>query len=74
MISFNDMSIAVASGIMSLKSGTKLNMKSATEMTLHTETSLLETVGTSKVSTTGTTWGHTSVGDIDIVGERIDLN
>ena len=74
MISFNDMSIAVASGIMSLKSGTKLNMKSATEMTLHTETSLLETVGTSKVSTTGTTWNHTSTGNIDIDGERIDLN
>ncbi|MBE44967.1 MAG: hypothetical protein CMO16_07320 [Thaumarchaeota archaeon] len=74
MVSLNDMSISVASGIMSLKSGTKLNMKSATEMTLHTETSLLETVGTSKVSTTGTTWGHTSVGDIDIDGSRIDLN
>ena len=74
MISLNDMSIAVASGIMSLKSGTKLNMKSATEMTLHTETSLLETVGTSKVSTTGTTWTHYSTGNIDIDGERIDLN
>ena len=72
--SLNDMSISVASGIMSLKSGTKLNMKSATEMTLHTETSLLETVGTSKVSTTGTTWDHTSTGNIDIDGERIDLN
>ena len=74
MVSLNDMSIAVSSGIMSLKSGTKLNMKSATEMTLHTETSMLETVGTSKVSTTGTTWDHTSTGNIDIDGERIDLN
>ena len=74
MVSLNDMSISVASGIMSLKSGTKLNMKSATEMTLHTETSLLETVGTSKVSTTGTTWTHYSTGNIDIDGERIDLN
>ena len=63
------------SGIMSFKSGDKLNMKSATAMTIKSETTLTEIVGTSKTSTTGTTWTHTSGGNIVITGgPNIDLN
>jgi len=65
------------SGIMSMKSGTKLNVKSADAMHIKSETDLVENVGTFKVSTTGTTWNHTSQdlinvtatgGDVTIVG------
>jgi len=62
-----DMTIATTSGIMSFKSGDKLDMRSATAMTIQTESKL--------TSITGTTWTHTSGGNIIITGgPNIDLN
>jgi hypothetical protein len=78
-----DMTIATTSGIMSFKSGDKLDMRSKTAMTIKTETTMaqtsieswVDTVGTTWTSTTGTTWNHTSGGDIVITGgPNIDLN
>ena len=63
-----DMTIATTSGIMSFKSGDKLDMRSAAAMTIKTETTMrqtsienwVDTVGTSWTSTTGTIrWSKT---------------
>jgi hypothetical protein len=70
-----DISQSTISGIISLKSGSKLNIKSKTAMTINPETSLASIVGTAWTSTTGTTWDHASLGNITISGgPRIDLN
>jgi len=70
----SNLSQSTISGIMSMKSGDTLNMKSAAAMTINPETTLTQTVGTAWTSTTGTTWDHTSTGNVDIDGARIDLN
>ena len=69
-----NLSQSTISGIVSIKSGSTLNMKSATAMTINPETTLTQTVGTAWTSTTGTTWNHTSTGNVEIVGARIDFN
>jgi hypothetical protein len=69
-----NLSQSTISGIVSIKSGSTLNMKSATAMTINPETTLTQTVGTAWTSTTGTTWNHTSTGNVQIVGARIDFN
>ena len=70
-----NLSTSTVSGIMSFKSGGKLNMKSAAAMLINPETTLTETVGTTRTSTTGSTWSHTSSGDITITGgPNINLN
>jgi hypothetical protein len=70
-----DMTIATTSGIMSFKSGDKLDMRSAAAMTIKTETTMAQTAIQSWTSTTGTTWTHTSGGNIIITGgPNIDLN
>jgi len=69
-----DLSISTISGIVSMKSGSTLNIKSDSAMTINPETSLSQIVGTSWSSTTGTTWAHTSTGNLEINGARIDLN
>jgi len=61
-----DISQSTISGIISLKSGSKLNIKSKTAMTINPETSLASIVGTAWTSTTGTTWAHASSGAIGI--------
>ena len=61
-----DLSQSTISGIVSIKSGSTLNIKSAGTFTYATEANL--------VGTTATTWDHTSTGNIDIDGARIDLN
>ena len=76
--------VSTISGIMSLKAGKlpdddpatagKMNIMSASAMTINPETTLSQIVGTAWTSTTGTTWDHTSTGNIDIDGARIDLN
>ena len=75
MMCTSDMQISTASGIMSVKSGDKLDIRSVTSMTVNPETSLTTTVGTTWASTTGGTWTHTSGGDITITGgDNINLN
>ena len=70
-----NLSSSTVSGIVSFKSGDKLNMKSAAAMIINPETTLTETVGTTRTSTTGSTWSHTSGGDITITGgPNINLN
>ena len=66
--------VGTATGIVGIKSGSRLNIKSVSSMTINPETSLALTVGTSWVSTTGTTWDHTSSSSVDIDGSTIDLN
>ena len=62
-----NLSQSTISGIISIKSGKTLNVKSVGTMTYATEANL--------VGTTTTTWGHTSGGDITIVGgPNIHLN
>ena len=74
IVSENNMSISTASGIVSVKSGDKIDIRAKTSMTVNPETSLTTTVGTTWTSTTGSTWTHTSSGNISITGPRIDLN
>ena len=62
----SNISQSTISGIVSIKSGSTLNIKSAGTFTYATEANL--------VGTTATTWDHTSTGNIDIDGARIDLN
>ena len=62
-----NLSASTTSGIMSFKSGNKLNIKSAAEMTIKSESTL--------TSITSSTWTHTSSGNISITGgPNIDLN
>ena len=66
VIAKTNISQSTISGIVSIKSGSTLNIKSAGTFTYATEADL--------VGTTSTTWTHTSTGNIDIDGARIDLN
>ena len=85
-----DLSQSTIYGIMSMKSGDKLNMKSNLAMEIKSEHSISEsaTTGpdedrpgtistfadTSWTSITGTTWDHISTGIATIVGSEIQLN
>ena len=69
-----DLSQSTTSGIMSMKSGNKLNVKSATAMTIHSETTLSEVTGTNVTRTAGGTYSTTSTGNMSLNAPRIDLN
>ena len=78
-----NLGMGTTSGIMSIKSGDKIDIRAKTSMTVNPETSLTTTVGTTWATTVGTTWAsttggtwtHTSGGDITITGgDNINLN
>ena len=67
------MSLDTTSGILTIKSGSKLNMKSVADMHIKSETDLFEEVATFKVSSTGTTWNHTSQQAITVLAVNDDI-
>ena len=67
IVSWDNMSISTASGIMSIKSGDKIDIRAKTSMVVDAEDEGI-------TSTTGTTWTHESTGNVSIKGARIDLN
>jgi len=74
MMSKSDMQISTASGIVSMKSGSKLDIQSTTTTNVVSGTSMTQTSGTTLDSTAGTVYTIKSGGGSPTATNKVDIN
>ena len=70
----NNLSNTTVTGIMSYKSGDKLNIKSVEDMVVKSDASIAETAGTTITSIAGTVYTIKSGGGSPTATNKVDIN